>query len=122
MLALVGLALFWVANDYSAEVGRTRAQQFVAELPSLPNVQLYSAHSLSLSAPGVQERRCHTADATYRSRYDGLKLVLQSGDMYLLLPAQWSRFDGVAILLPRDRDLRLQFSPAGVIAVPRQPC
>jgi hypothetical protein len=122
LLALVGLALFWVANDYSAEVGKTRAQQFVAELPSLPNAQLYSAHSLSLSAPGVHETRCRTADATYRSRYDGLKLVLQSGDMYLLVPAKWSRLDGVAILLPRDNNFRLQFSPAGVPFDPRQPC
>lgn len=122
LLLVVGLALFWVANDYSSEVGRTRARQFVSELPTLPSAQLFSAHDLGISAPGVRETRCRGADAAYRYRYDGLKLVLQSGDEYLLLPAQWSRVDGVTILLPRNDDVRLQFTPAGVPSDPGQPC
>ncbi len=122
LLIVVGLALFWVANDYSAEVGRTRARQFVAELPTLPNAQLFSAQDLGISAPGVRETRCRGADAAYRYRYDGLKLVLQSGDEYLLLPARWSRVDGVSILLPRSNDVRIQFTPAGTPEDPGQPC
>jgi len=122
LLALIGLALFWAANDYSAEVGTTRAQQFVRGLPMLLTAQVYSAHSLRLSAPGVQETRCLATDAAYNYRYDGLKLVLQSGDAYLLLPAKWSPADGVAILLPRDNDVRLQFAPAQVPIDPGQPC
>jgi hypothetical protein len=122
IVTLTGVALFWMANDYSAEVGTSRAQQFVADLPSLPSAQLYSAHRLGLTGRGVQETRCQAADTAYRYRYDGLKLVLQSGDVYLLLPGQWSRLDGVAFLLPRDEHVRLQFSPAGVVPDPAQPC
>ncbi len=122
LVTLTGVALFWMANDYSAEVGTSRAQQLVADLPSLPSAQLFSAHRLGLTGQGVQETRCQAADTSYRYRYDGLKLVLQSGDVYLLLPTQWSRVDGVAFLLPRDDHVRLQFSPAGVLPDPAQPC
>ena len=41
IFVLVGLSLFWAANDYSAAVGRSRAAQFVAELPTYPNTVLY---------------------------------------------------------------------------------
>jgi hypothetical protein len=78
VFALVGLSLFWAANDYSAAVGRSRAIDFVAQLGSYPNVVVYSAQSLSLHAVGVQETRCQDPQAAYRFRYDGLKLVLQS--------------------------------------------
>ena len=112
VFVLVGLSLFWAATDYSAAVGRSRANHFVAELPSYPNVVIYSERSLSLRAPGVRELRCKDPQAAYRFRYDGLKLVLESGDQYLFLPAEWAPADGVAILLPRTSSLRLEFFPA----------
>jgi len=112
VFALVGLSLFWAATDYSAAVGRSRAIDFVAKLPSYPNVLIYSERSLSLHAPGVREVRCKDAQAEYRFRYDGLKLVLESGSQYLFVPAEWTPADGVAILLPQTSSLRLEFSPA----------
>jgi hypothetical protein len=111
VFVLVGLSLFWAANDYSFAVGTSQARQFVAELPQYPNAVVYSAHSLSLDAPGVREVRCQDPDASYRFRYDGLKLVLQSGDQYVFLPQEWSRTDGVAIVIPRSDSLRLEFFP-----------
>ncbi|MFI7442745.1 hypothetical protein [Nonomuraea indica] len=36
VFVLVGVGLFWAANDYSAAVGRARARQFVTELPAAP--------------------------------------------------------------------------------------
>lgn len=112
VFVLVGLSLFWAANDYSAAVGRSRASQFVAELPSYPSAVLYSTRSLSLDAPGVREVHCEDPDAFYRFRYEGLKLMLQSGDQYVFLPEAWSRTDGAAIVIPRNDSLRLEFFPA----------
>jgi hypothetical protein len=112
VFVLVGLSLFWAANDYAAAVGRSRARQFVAELPTYPSAVVYSERSLSLEAPGVREVRCRDPRAAYRFRYDGLKLVLQSGDQYLFVPAAWSPTDGVAIVMPRNDSLRLEFIPA----------
>ena len=112
VFVLVGLSLFWAATDYSAAVGRSRAGDFVAGLPGYPNVVIYSARSLSLHAPGVTQVRCQDPEAAYRYRYDGLKLVLQSGDEYLFLPARWTTASGVAILIPKSDSLRLEFFPA----------
>ncbi|MGE5290852.1 MAG: hypothetical protein ACM3ML_27395, partial [Micromonosporaceae bacterium] len=61
--------------------------------------------------PGVREVRCRGLQAAYRFRYDGLKLVLQSGDQYLFVPAAWTPANGVAILIPRSDSLRVEFFP-----------
>ena len=63
--------------------------------------------------------RCKDPQAGYRFRYDGLKLLPQSGDQYLLLPATWSRRNGVAILVPRNDSLRLELVPASARAAAR---
>jgi hypothetical protein len=114
VFALVGLSLFWAATDYSAAVGTARAMDFVARMSSYPDVVLYSERNLSLVAPGVRETRCRDAQAAYRFRYDGLKLVLESGGQYFFLPAGWTRASGAAILLPQDSSIRLEFSPARI--------
>jgi hypothetical protein len=111
---LVGLSLFWATNDYSAAVGRTRAREFIANLPAQPSVILYSERSLSVNAPGVRTVRCADRDAAYRFRYDGLKLVLQSDSQYVLLPAAWTKDNGVAIVMPRTDALRLELVRASV--------
>jgi hypothetical protein len=119
VFVLVGLSLFWAANNYSVAVGRQRAYQMVLDLPREPGVVLFSERSLSLAAPGVQEVRCRDPQAGYRFRYDGLKLLPQSGDQYLLLPVSWSRRNGVAILIPRNDSLRLELIPASARATAR---
>lgn len=122
VLVLVGMSLFWAANDYSAAVGRSRAREFVSQLSRAPAVVVYSAHGLSLQhVPGIRRSRCEDPDTAYRFRYDGLKLVLRSGDQYLLVPADWSRAEGVALLLPQSDTLRFEFSPASVRATARPP-
>ncbi len=93
----------------------------MAELPTYPSAVVYSERSLSLHAPGVRETRCHDRDAAYRFRYDGLKLVLQSGDQYLFLPEGWSPSNGVAILMPRNDSLRLEFIPAAARGTIQRP-
>jgi hypothetical protein len=110
---LVGLSLFWAAADYSAAVGRSRAAQFVRELPSHPEAIVYSEHSLNMRAHGVGVVHCRDPEAAYGYRYDGLALVLQSNDQYVLLPKDWSPGDGVAMMLPRNDSVRLEFMRAG---------
>lgn len=109
---LVGLALFWAANDYSAALGTTRAREFVSELAQSPGARVFSNKNLSLHAPGVAMTRCSDPEAAYHFRYDGLVLVLQSNDQYLLLPRAWTPSTGVAIILPRSDAVRLEFVPA----------
>ena len=109
LLEYVGLSMFWAANDYSAAVGRARASQFVVELPDYPSSIVYSLRSLNIAGPGITEIHCPGTNSAYSFRYDGLKLMLQSGDQYVFLPKDWTRRDGVAMVIPRSDSIRLEF-------------
>lgn len=109
---LVSVGMFWGVTDYSASVGIRRALEVEAALPTAANVSVYSKQSLNLHAPGVRQTPCRIADAAYGFRYDGLKLVLESGSQYFLLPGTWTPADGTAIVLPRSEALRLEFTHA----------
>ncbi len=111
---LVSVGLFWAVGSYASLVGTGRAKQIEALLPSFPDVAAFSEKRLSLQAPGVREVICQEGTA-YRFRYDGLKLVQQSGNQYLFLPGGWTHVNGSAILIPRSETLRLEFSPAGQV-------
>lgn len=112
VFALVGLSMFWAANDYAAAVGTARAKELVQAIASHPKVVIYSARSLNLDQDGVRETHCPDAEAAYGFRYDGLFLVLQAGDQYVLLPDRWTPERGRAIVLPRTDFLRLEFVPS----------
>jgi hypothetical protein len=109
---LVSIGLFWAAQAYAFGVGTGGAIQLHRALPAVPEAVLYSQQSLSLEVPGVTEVRCSDPDAAYRFRYDGLRLVRQAGNQYLLLPATWDRTTGTAVLIPRSSTIRLEFRSA----------
>lgn len=116
---LVSVGLYWAVGQYAFGVGTGRAQQLQRALPDQPAAVLFSERSLSLAADGVTEVRCADPEAAYRFRYDGLRLVRQSGDQYLLLAATWSRSTGSALLVPRGDGVRLEFRTA---TTPPGPC
>ena len=109
---LASVGLFWAVGSYATGIGTGRAQEMEAALPAWPDAVLYSQHSLALRGPGIVEETCAGADAAYRYRYDGLKLVLQSGGQYFFLPAGWTTAGGAALVLPRTDSLRLEFTDA----------
>jgi hypothetical protein len=110
---LVSIGLFWAAQAYAFGVGIGGAITLHRALPTVPEAVLYSQQSLSLAVPGVTEVRCSDPDAAFRFRYDGLRLVRQAGNQYLLLPATWDRATGTAVLIPRSGTIRLEFRSAG---------
>lgn len=115
---LVSTGLFWAASSYAIGVGEGHAQDLEAALPFSADVVLYSEKNQSLEgpqAPGVREVACRNSDPAYRFRYEGLKLVPQSGNQYLFLPAGWKRGNGAAILIPRSQTQRLEFNLPGQI-------
>lgn len=118
VLLVVALSMFWAATDYSAAVGRTQARKYVDQLDRQPDVLIYSARSLRLSAPGVREIRCQDPEAAYQFRYDGLKLMIQSGGQYVFVPVRWSRPTGTAFVIPSTDALRLDFLPVGATPPP----
>jgi hypothetical protein len=118
VFVLVSLSLFWAATDYSAAVGRSQARQYASSLSREPDLALYSERSLRLHGPGVREVRCQDPEATYRYRYDGLKLMLQSAGQYVLIPEKWSPATGTTFVVPRVDSLRLEFARATATAPP----
>ncbi|MGW7414887.1 hypothetical protein ACWGIG_20710, partial [Streptomyces sp. NPDC054863] len=111
IFVLVGLSLVWAATDYAAAVGRDRADRFVAKLPTSTTTVLRSTRSLGLDIPGIRETRCADTKSAYPYRYEGLVLVIQSANQYVLLPQSWRPVDGIAVMLPRTDSVRLEFVP-----------
>ncbi|GAA1865896.1 hypothetical protein [Myceligenerans crystallogenes] len=103
--ALVAVALFWAAGNYSAAVGTARAHQFVRELPASPGVVVRSTTDLGIAAPGVTAAAC-PGDG-YRYRYDGMVLMIASADRYLLVPRDWTPDASAVIAVPVSDDVRL---------------
>lgn len=117
MFILVGMSLFWIATDYSVAVGQTRARQAAAQIPNRPQVVLFSDKDLHLDDPNVRKTVCTTApgqQSTYNFRYDGLVLMIEMGDQYVLVPSNWKHGQGTAMVLPKDGvgAMRLEFATA----------
>jgi hypothetical protein len=110
--ALVSIGLFWAVGDYSGAVGVRRGFETASQFPTRPAATVYSAESLNLTAGGVTEVRCANPEATYKYRYTGLKLLLQSGGQYVFVPSNWRASTGVAFVIPKTDKLRLEFGPA----------
>ncbi len=106
---LVSVGLFWAVGSYAIKVGASDAQGLASDLECVAEVTLYSEKSLNLETAGVREERTTDAESAYGFRYPGLKLIPQSGQQYLLIPADWSPAVRPAILLTRDDSLRLEF-------------
>ncbi|MFS8102385.1 hypothetical protein LFM09_35195 [Lentzea alba] len=109
---LASIGLFWAVTDYSAAVGEARGYEYETKLASMPEAVVFSTKDIGVRGPGITMTGCTAPDSAYRFRYDGLVLVLQSSGQSLLLPAQWNRRDGVALVLPRSNDVRLEFARA----------
>lgn len=106
---MVVLSVFWTASEYAQALGRGSAQALEQQLSTRPSAVVFSRERLHLSAPGVTETRLAGAESAYGYRYDGLRLLVRSGGNYFLLPDEWSRENGVAVLLPDTDDVRLEF-------------
>ena len=106
---LASIGLFWAVNDYSAAVGEARGYEYETKLSTLPETVVFSTKDIGVQGPGVTATACTAADSAYRFRYDGLVLVLQSAGQSFLLPKEWNQRDGMALVLPRSNDVRLEF-------------
>jgi len=106
---LVGIGLFWTTSRYAEVVGGDLADSFAANVHDRASVVIYSEKRLMISAPGAKEERLPPTDSAYRYRYTGLRLWSHLGGNYLFLSDGWTRRYGVALLLPDDAPVRLEF-------------
>ena len=107
--SLVVLGLFWATNSVAGAYGRGRALDFARSLPDRPAVVLDTRERLFLVTGDAAESALSTeADATYRYRYRGLRLLAAADGRLYLVPATWRRGAGTVVVLPAE-DVRLQF-------------
>jgi len=109
--AFITLAMFWALGDWAGAAGLGRAEDLAQHLADQPGVVIYSKERLQLRAPGVYQKEYPDADSAYRFSYSGLKLLIHSGGKYFLVPSDWTRSNGVAIVLPDSNDRRVEFIP-----------
>jgi hypothetical protein len=129
---LIVLSVFWAVTNYAQAYGRARALEFAGQLSARPAVVVYSADRLFLDGPGVTETDLaagpgddapapHGDEATsglvrmegYRFRYDGLRLLVESGERYFLVPDAWTHEDAITFVVPDNGRLRLDLHPGG---------
>jgi hypothetical protein len=115
LFVLFSVGMFWAVGSYAVRVGTADASNLAAGLRCVPDVVVYSEKDLNLSSATVRQEVSGEPGSGYVFRYPGLKIVPQAGPNYLLVPADWSRATGPAILLPRSDTVRLEFVPATVL-------
>lgn len=111
VLSAIILSLFWTTTEYAHALGRGRARLLSQDLSVLPRTTLYSKDRLALTGPGIEETLIGGDGAAYNYRYAGLRFFIRSDMKYFLLPEQWSRQQGSAIVLSETVDIRLEFQP-----------
>jgi hypothetical protein len=110
VVLLVILSVFWAATEYAAAVGRGAAERFARELGNRPGVVVYSVERLFVQGPGVVEVALPTGpDDAYRYRYQGLRLLTESGDHFFLLPEGWKPGLAYTIVLEHNDKIRVEF-------------
>lgn len=111
VLSAILLSLFWTTTEYARALGRGRARLLSQDLSALPRATIYSKDGLALTGPGIEEALIGGDGAAYNYRYTGLRFFIRSDMKYFLLPEQWSRQQGSAIVLSETVEIRLEFQP-----------
>ncbi|KOV85075.1 hypothetical protein [Nocardia sp. NRRL S-836] len=102
------LSLFWSALNYAQVDGLRLAEEF--EPLRAPAVAVYSQERMHITAPGVREEGLDGDKSRYRYRYVGLRLLENTGGKYFLVSGEWTRGNGVVVVLRDDATTRLEFS------------
>lgn len=107
---LLLLTLFWAMGEWAESAAVGSARNLARNIGGRPGVVVYSNDDLQIAIPGVRVTEVAVVGSPYRFRYEGLRLLLRSGNRYFLVPADWSPATGVALVLPESAALRLEFT------------
>lgn len=109
VIALLTFAVFWDVERIARTIGEGYGALIAANPQRLTAVTVYSAKSLWIDAPGVVETRRSDPGSEFSYRYEGLRLLEQSGDRYFLINEQWDEQHGRVIMLRETDSIRLEF-------------
>ncbi|MBB1247201.1 hypothetical protein GL263_27175 [Streptomyces durbertensis] len=126
-LALVGVAsAFWATNEFAAAHGRGKAEEFAEGLPARPHVLLHTREPLRGVPCGVEYQDGGDEAGAYRHRYQGLRLLVESGGRLFVVPAHWrdGRDGGTpsrTLVVPYGDEVRVELRPTPRVP-PRTDC
>lgn len=108
---LVTINLLWAVTYYADALGRTDGYQLAeSHFSDQPAVVVHSTKQLFLDPfGGVEETPIGGKEAAYQFRYSNLRLLIQSGGKYFLVPSGYSAADPVVIVLNDDDTMSVHF-------------
>jgi len=107
LAALGALGVLWWLALYADQVGEREAVDSVATLQDQPEVIIYSTDRIALAGPGVIVGDVQQTGSKYRYQYSGLRLLVQTGTQYILVPAEWQKGRDKVFLVPINDSVRL---------------
>jgi hypothetical protein len=107
LVALGVLGVLWWLTLYAVQVGEREAVDSVATLQDQPEAIIYSSDRIALAGPGVVVDEIQQAGSKYRYRYSGLRLLIQTGTRYILVPVDWQKGRDSVFLVPGSDSVRL---------------
>jgi hypothetical protein len=73
---------------------------------------LYSDARLGIAGPGVKVEPITQEDSRYHFRYEGLRLLVNTGDSYIIAPQGWTLGrDALSVLPSKDARIDLVAQP-----------
>ena len=117
MLTLTGL--FWATNRFAFTLGLSRSYGEAVDGAGAYRLVLDTKDQLTDPPPGVTVTPLTGGpDNPFRYRYQGFRLVLESGGRLFLVPHQWTR-DARTLVLPYDESVRIELIPPPKNLAPR---
>lgn len=106
---IIAASLFWVTATIAQWSGLGLARYDAQHLDSLPSVIVDTRERLFLRDPGIEETILPpAAGQTFRYRYRGLRLLIESQSRMFLVPDEWSASDST-LIVALDGSVRIQF-------------
>jgi hypothetical protein len=106
------LSLFWATAEWAGAVGTGRAEHLIQNLNNeLPGVTVYTQKRLNVEISTVKMADLGGNESDYRFRYTGLRLLIKANGKYFLVPEDWKEDNPFTLLIPDEKDMRIEFSP-----------
>ena len=109
IVVLLSLSVVWAVGDYADATGTGTADTIARNAARQPGVIVYSRQRPHITIAGVDEQRLPGAQASYRYRYVGLRLLTVNGDSFFLISTNWFQSRTTLILPRSDHDIRFEF-------------
>jgi hypothetical protein len=109
---IVVFGLFEFFGDWAYSFGTRDAKSEESNVSCQDfGVIVYSTLQLQLKVEGVTETFIGGEPPAYRFRYTGLVFFIRAGGKFFLIPEQWIASRQVAIVLPDNDAIRLEYTP-----------